>query len=180
MGNRIVLAGFLFLSVALNGCLVGHKIVYEIKPDKMGKGTATVWYTDIRSDATNDQQFEEDKNNLFDYMLKSSQFISDRKKEGKNVIARELYLEDNKLNGKVTYKFNKLSDVEKALSFEDGFYFLTLALDDSVLTTNGEIIKSANYKRILWGNDVNTLKFEISIEPAEGTPLKELAPLYKP
>lgn len=172
-----MLAGAL-ASLFTQGCLVGHKMSYEIVPEKSGKGSARVIYTDIRSDAKDDKEFEEDKKNLFDYMQKSSQFLGDMKKEGKNVVSRELYVENGKLNGRAVYKFDKISDVEN-LTYDDGFYFITLALDDSVLATNGEIIKSDKYKRILWGGDIDTLKFQILTEPTDGTPLKELASAYK-
>jgi len=177
--KKLFLSAFLLMPLFLSGCLVGNRIVYHIVPNQGGSGTAAVWYMNIRSDATDEEQFKQDQKLLFDYMLKSREFTKERADKGQNITSRELYLEDGRLNGKASYKFDKLSDVEKSLSFEDGFYFLTLALDDSVITTNGEIIKSSNYKRILWDDKIDTLKFEISIEPAEGTKLKDLAPLYK-
>ncbi|MCU7496695.1 MAG: hypothetical protein HF314_06660 [Ignavibacteria bacterium] len=177
--KKMFLSAFLLLPLFMSGCLVGNRIVYNIVPNQGGKGTATVYYMNIRSDATDSQQFQEDQRLIFDYMLKSREFLKERRDKGQDITSRELYLENGQLNGKATYKFEKLSDVEKTLSYEDGFYFLTLALDDSVITTNGEIIKSSNYKRILWDDKVDTLKFEISIEPAQGTQLKDLAPLYK-
>lgn len=177
--KKLFLSAFLLLPLFMSGCLVGNRIVYNIVPHQGGKGTATVYYMNIRSDASDDQQFKEDQKLLFDYMLKSNEFLKERREKGQNITSRQLYPDGDRLNGKATYNFEKLTDVEKSLSYEDGFYFLTLALDDSVITTNGEIIKSSNYKRILWDDKADTLKFEISIEPAEGTQLKELAPLYK-
>jgi hypothetical protein len=168
----LFVAGFLY-----SGCLVGHKIVYEIKVQPNGTGTATVIYSDIRSNATDDAKLDVDKTNLFSYMLKSTQFVNDMRKEGKDIISRKLYLEEGKLNGKAVYKFNKISDVEN-LSFEDNFYFVTLSLDDSVIATNGIQLKSATYKRILWDNTFTDLKFEILTEPAEGTKLVSLARFY--
>lgn len=162
-----------------SGCLVGHKIVYEINVNKDMPGTATVHYVNIRSDAVNDQEFEEDKKNLFEYMLKSDQFIKDRKTEGFEITSRELYLDDSKLNGKVNFNYNKLGDVE-GLAYEDGFFFVTMALDDSVLATNGEVIKSATYKRIIWDQSIKPLRFEILIEPTANTKLRPMANLYKP
>jgi hypothetical protein len=111
-------------------------------------------------------------------MQKSSRFLSDMKKEGKNIVSRELHAENGKLNGTAVYRFDKISDVEN-LTYDDGFYFITLALDDSVITTNGEIIKSDKYKRILWSDNVDTLKFQILTEPAEKTPLKDLVSQLK-
>jgi ABC-type antimicrobial peptide transport system permease subunit len=168
----------LVVGISFTGCLVGHKIVYIVDVNKGGPGTATVWYTDIRSDALNDKDYDEDRTNLFDYMLTSDKFVQDMKAEGKSITSRELTLDKGKLNGKAVYYFNNLSAVEN-LAFEDGFYYLTLALDDSVVSTNGEVIKSANYKRILWDQSINPLKFEILIEPEEGTQTRSLAQFYK-
>lgn len=178
MNKKLVFSAMAVLALFSQGCLVGHKISYEIIPDKAGKGTARVTYTDIRSDAQNQKDFEEDKSNLFDYMHKSQQFLSDMKKEGKNIVSRELFVDNGRLVGSAVYKFDKISDVEN-LTYDDGFYFITLALDDSVLATNGEIIKSDKYKRILWGDNIDTLKFQILTEPSDGSPLKDLAAEYK-
>ncbi len=168
----------IFAAIIMQGCLVGHKMVYEITPKGAGAGNATIWYHDIRSDAANGQEFQEDQNLLFDYMLKSEKFVQDLMREGKSVAKRNLYLEDNKLIGQVNFNFNKLGDVE-GIVFDDGFYFLTLDLADSVISTNGVIIKSPEYKRILWDSTITKLKFEIYTEP-ENQKLLELAPLYQP
>jgi len=178
MKLKMYLGTMLLLSVLMNGCLVGHRIAYEVKPEKDGKGTATVTYYDIRSDASNEQEFQEDRKSLFEYMLKSDQFAADLKKEGKNILSRDIFIEDNQLVGKAEYSFNDLGNVE-GLAHEDGFYFLTLALDDSVLATNGEVIKSANYKRIIWDESITPLKFEILTEPADEARLRDLKPFLK-
>jgi hypothetical protein len=179
MNKKYLPVTILLTSLFFGGCLVGHKITYEIKLDKSKKGTATVTYSDIRSDAQTEQEFLEDQKNLFDYMAKSPKFIKDRKAEGMDVVSRNLKVADSKLNGTVVYNFSKLTSVEN-LSYESGFYFITLALDDSVVTTNGEIIKSHNYKRILWDETATTLKFEILTEPSAGTKLRPMAAMYKP
>ena len=75
------------------------------------------------------------------YITKSDKLISQLKGEGKDVITRDLFLDNGKLNGKAEYRFNNIEKVE-GIRFEDGFYYLTLALDDSVISTNGQIIKS--------------------------------------
>jgi hypothetical protein len=173
------LYSLLIFAIIFNGCLVGHKIVYIVDVNKSGPGTATVWWTDIRSDATNDYEFNLDKDTLFHYILKSDEFVRDMKSEGKSITSRELILDKGKINGKAVYFFNKLGDVEN-LSYEVGFYYLTLALDDSVVATNGEVIKSAGYKRILWDESINPIKFEILIEPTAGTKTRSLSEFYKP
>jgi len=177
--RKILFGLFAVISISMfNGCLVGNKISYEINLETEKTGSATVMFSHIRSDGQNKDEFEEDKYNLFEYMVKSKEFIASMKKEGKNVVDRELYVEDGKLYGKGVYKFDNLTSVEN-LIFEDGYYYITLAPDDSILTTNGEIIKSHSHKRIIWDKSYKTLKFEIMVEPGAGTRLIDLAPYYK-
>lgn len=153
----------IFLPIAVfsfSGCLIFHKISYTIKVDG-NKGTAEVNIYDIRSDADSPSAFDEDKDYLFNYIWKSSEFIDDMKKEGKEITERNPYLSNDTLNGKIVFNFNKINDVESNLIFEDNFYYLTIPLEDSVITTNGEIMQSKEFKRILWDSSFKELKFEI-------------------
>ncbi len=83
------------------------------------------------------------------------------------------------LDGKAEYAFNDINKVE-GIRFEDGFYYLTLALDDSVISTNGQIIKSKEYKRILWDKSIKVLKFEMYSSGFDDNTFKALAQFYKP
>ncbi len=149
----------LVLIFSFEGCLIFNKISYNIKTD--GKaGTAEVYFYDIRSNADDPSEFEEDKNNLFSYMWKSSEFMENMRKEGKEILHRELYLSNDTLNAKVIFRFTDIRNAENII-LEDNFYYLTLPLADSVISTNGEIIESQQYKRILWDNNFSNLKFEI-------------------
>lgn len=153
---------------SLSGCLLFHKISYDVQVEENGRGTATVVFSDIRSDARSDSEFEEDKKNLFDYIYKSDDFVTEIKKEGKNVVLRDLFTAGDTLKGKAVFKFNNISAVEGIVS-EDGFFYLTLPVEDSVISTNGEIIQSKGYKRILWDGKLKNLQFEIySTDFAEG------------
>lgn len=172
-------AAVLFSGLMLQGCIIGHTIVYEIEVNSNGRGIAAVTYTDIRSNADTETKLDEDKKTLFSYMLKSTQFVNDMKKEGKEIISRKLYIEKGKLNGKASYRFTRIEDVEN-LSYEDDFYFVTLQPDDSVVTTNGTIIRSETYKRILWDNSFTKLQFEILTEPEGEAKLTDMAQFYDP
>lgn len=165
-------------AIIFNGCLIGNKISYNVQLDENGGGTAEVIIHDIRSDAKEDLDYEEDKSSLFEYMLKSNDFVLEMMKDGKYIKSRELYVEDGKLNGKVVYTFKKLSDFEN-LMLEDGYYHITMAPDDEPLSSNGEIIKSADYKRIMWGGDQKNLQFEMLIEPLESDTVRDLAVFYE-
>ena len=151
---------FLFFASLFSGCLIFHKMSYTINIDKDTTGTATVIVSDIRSDASAGSNLETDKKNLFDYIEKSPEFISQMKEEGKNIMHRELFLRGDTLMGKTDFSFQSIFSVEK-IRYEDGFYYLTLTLDDSVLTTNGQTIYSKDHKRILWDKSFKVLKFEM-------------------
>jgi hypothetical protein len=68
--------------------------------------------------------------------------------------------------------------VEK-IKYEDGFYFLTLTLDDSILTTNGQIIYSRDHKRILWDKGFKVLKFEMLGYPFKTNEYTRLSPFLE-
>ena len=161
----------------ISGCLVPEKISYTIKLDTDNRGIATMQFYNIKSNAEYDDEFQEDKKNLFDYISKNDKLVTQLKVEGKDILSRELYVEEGALNGKAEYKFSDIKNVE-GIIFEDGFYYLTLALDDSVISTNGQIIVSKDYKRILWDKNIRTLKFEMYSTDFDDKNFKALAPFY--
>jgi len=150
----------LLLIVHFSGCLVYKKVSYEINLNAKNSGEAVITLYDIKSDAVGNKEFEEDKSALFNHMLKSEQFLEDMKYEGKDITSRRLFLEKKSLNGEVKFKFTDISRIEGILH-QDGFYFLTVDLKDSILSTNGEIIVSPEHKRILWKDTEEILKFEM-------------------
>ncbi|HVO73294.1 MAG TPA: hypothetical protein VMT35_04680 [Ignavibacteriaceae bacterium] len=175
---KIILSLFFFSLVffGISGCLVFHKISYEINLDN---STAALFISDIRSDASDASAFTEDKAQLFEYYQKSTAFLDSLKKGGRNIISRELFKDNDTLNAKVIYLFNDISKVE-GIAFEEGFNFLTLPPDDSILSTNGQVVRSADYKRILWDESIKVLKFEMLGNTFEGGEFRSLAPYYKP
>ncbi|MCG6914335.1 hypothetical protein LJE86_10505, partial [bacterium BMS3Abin03] len=118
-----------------------HSVSYEINANGKGGGTAVVTVDNIKSDALNSSELNDDKKALFEFMYKSDEFISQMKDEGKEITSRKLYVEDGELNGEVHFKFDSLKNVE-GIVYEEPFYYLTLATGDSVISTNGEVIKT--------------------------------------
>jgi len=106
MKKIIILSTFLGLSLLTNGCLIFHSVAYEIKPPKNGTSSATVIVEDIRTDALNSDELKMDKENLFDFMYKSDEFIDQMKDEGKTITSRELTVQDGKLYGKIFFNFD--------------------------------------------------------------------------
>lgn len=158
--TKIFFLGFLLIIISNPGCLIFNKISYEITISEDKSGTANLYISDITSDATDDEAFAQDTAGLFTQMQKSEDFIEEMKREGRFITARKLIVNGENLDAEVKYNFKNISVVEN-ITHEDGFYFLTVEPSDSIISTNGQIIVSKNYKRILWDDKVKILKFEM-------------------
>lgn len=167
---------FLLLLLSNTGCLVFQKISYEIIINNDKSGIANIYITDITSDAIDEEAFQQDTAAIFTFMQNSDEFIEDMKSEGKIITHRKLLITDDKLDAEVNYNFKNIAGIEN-ISYEDGFYFLTMDPADSIVSTNGEIIKSKTYKRILWDDQQKVLRFEMF--SAETDAYRKLSPYYK-
>jgi hypothetical protein len=175
--GMFTLTGIL-LGFSLSGCIDFYKVSYEINLETPDKGTATVHIYDLRSDSIKEKDFETDRNNIFEFALKSDDFLKSMKQEGKIIKSRELYVVGDTLDANVVYKFNSITDVEN-MQHDAGFFYLTLEPRDSVISTNGQIIASKDRKRILWDKSTKNLKFEILSNTFEDKSYKMLGPYYK-
>ena len=169
----------LFFVFSLSGCIDFYKVSYGINLQTPDKGTAIVHLYDLRSDAVKEKDLETDKQNIFQFALKSNDFLQSMKQEGKNIQKRELYVSGDTLDANVIYTFDSITSVEN-MQHDAGFFYLTLEPSDSVISTNGEIITSKDRKRILWDKSMKTLKFEILSNTFSGKSYKMLGPYYKP
>ncbi|QQS35122.1 MAG: hypothetical protein IPM56_12790 [Ignavibacteriales bacterium] len=165
----------LLLIVSIQGCLSFNTISYDIVLNEDGTGSATALIKDIKSLSKTDSEFEEDKQYLFEYIYKSSDFIKEIKREGKNIKSRELFADGNKLNGRAEFTFTDISDVE-GIQTDEGFYYSVLSLGDSIVSTTGTIIVAEDHKKILWDKSFKNLKFEIFSEDTKGDSYRALLP----
>jgi hypothetical protein len=161
------------LIILMQGCLVFHTVSYEVNLDDEKSGTVTMQVTDIRSDAINTSELDQDKKQLFQDMLRGDDYVNQMRDEGKNILDRQLYVSEGTLNGSLKYSFDDISKVE-GIMYQEPFYFLTLSLEDSIISTNGEVIVSEGHKRIMWDNSLKTLKFEMFSADVESGSLVEL------
>jgi len=111
-------------------------------------------------------------------MYKSNDFIEQMKDEGKTITLRELFVENGKLNGIIKFSFDDIEIVE-GIIYEEPFYFLTLSPEDSIISTNGEVIVSDEYKRIMWDNTVKVLMFKMFSDDVDNGKLVGLAQYYE-
>ena len=161
------------LIILMQGCLIFHTVSYEINLTDEKSGIVKMQITDIRSDAMDVSELEEDKDQLFNFMLKSDDFIQQMKDEGKVITDRRLFKSEEKLNGSLIYSFTDISKVE-GIVYQDPFYYLTLSLEDSIISTNGEVIVSEGHKRIMWDNSLKTLTFKMFSADVDGGSLVDL------
>jgi len=169
-----ILIIFFALILLAQGCLLMHTVSYEVKPDEMGAGTVVLSIEDIHSDALNAYELKEDKKNLFEFMYKSNDFVEQMKDEGKIINSRKLFVEDGKLNGEIKFSYNDIETIE-GIIYEEPFYFLTLSPEDSIISTNGEVIISDEHKRIMWDNTIEVLKFKMFSDDVEDEKLINLS-----
>lgn len=162
----------------INGCLTFNTLSYKVVLNDEKSGIAYVVINDIRSDAVDENEFSDDTTKLFDDYLYGEDVLLSLKEEGKEVTSRSLKVDEGKLNAFITFTFADLNSVEN-LAVDGDFYYLTLPLADSVVSTNGQIIVSKDYKRIMWDKNVDTLKFEMFSIAFEDGNFRELAKYYK-
>jgi len=175
--KKIFFIIILIIPFIFNGCLLFHTVEYEVMPMEKGGGKATVTIEDIRSDALNEKELDEDKKNLFKFMYKSDEFVQQMKDEGKTITNRILSVKNDKLIGKIDFHFDDIEIVE-GIIYEKPFYYLTLAQGDSIISTNGEIIYGDDYKRIMWDNSIKILKFKMFSDSFEGQKLINMAEYF--
>jgi hypothetical protein len=164
--------------VFTQGCLLFNTVSYEVNLDGELSGSVNMQVKDIRSDAMNVSDLEEDKNQLFSFMWKSQDFVQQMEEEGKMITERELFIMNGKLYGNLSYDFADISTVE-GIQYQEPFYFLTLNPEDSIVSTNGEVILSDGLKRIMWDNSIKSLKFEMFSVDVEKGSLVELSQYLK-
>lgn len=160
-----------------NGCLLLEKVSYSITMNEKGSGNALLTVYNLRSDAIGNREFTEDTTQLFTYYLSSQRFMDSMAYYGKNVTQRKLVPEGNNLNAVLGFSFTDITTVEQ-IQHEAGLYYLTLQTDDSVVTTNGKIVVTDEYKRIIWPETEKKLEFTIAagnFNPAA----RGLAPYYQ-
>lgn len=167
----------LLLITQVTGCIVFHSVSYEVNVNEDGTGTALLTIEDINTDATTKEIIDEDVKSIFEHGLKSQQFVDDLKSEGKQIISRKVVVENEKLNAIVTYEFSDISRVE-GLQFDNPYFYLTIPVEDSIISTNGQITRTAEYQRIVWDKSIKILKFKMFSDNTNREGLTSLAPYY--
>jgi hypothetical protein len=175
--KKITLILFALISTQFAGCIIFNNVSYEVSMNEDGTGSVLVVIDDINSDATTKEELDTDIKNVLEYGYKSADFIDENNKEGKRITNRNLVVENGKLNAIVRYDFDDVSKVE-GMQYDDPYYYLTIAPDDSIISTNGQVTKTKEYQRIIWDKSMKTLKFKMYSDDTNKDGLTSLAPYY--
>ena len=167
----------LFLITQVTGCIVFHSVSYEVNVNEDGTGTALLTIEDLNTDATTKEMTDEDVKSILEYGLKSSEFVDGMKAEGKTITSRNVMVEREKLNAIIHYEFSDISTVE-GMQFDDPYYYLTIPVEDSIISTNGQITKTPEYQRIVWDKSIKTLKFKMFSDDTSREGLTSIAPYF--
>ncbi len=176
--KKLIYLTSLLLITQLTGCIVFHSVSYEVNINEDGTGVAKLSIEDINSDASTKEALDEDVKNILEYALTSKEFIDGLEAEGKRTVSRNIYVEGEKLNATISYSFVDISRVE-GMQFEDPYYYLTIPVEDSIISTNGQITKTAEYQRIVWDKSIKTLKFKMYSDDTNREGLTSLAKFYQ-
>ena len=176
--KKLIYLTSLLLITQLAGCIVFHSVSYEVNINEDGTGVAKLSIEDINSDASTKEALDEDVKNILEYALTSKEFIDGLEAEGKRTVSRNIYVEGEKFNATISYSFVDISRVE-GMQFEDPYYYLTIPVEDSIISTNGQITKTAEYQRIVWDKSIKTLKFKMYSDDTNREGLTSLAKFYQ-
>jgi hypothetical protein len=176
--KKIIYVLSLLLISQLTGCIVFYSVSYEVNINDDGTGTALVTIEDLNTDATTKEMIDEDVKSILEYGLKSTEFVDGMNAEGKKIVSRNLFVEKEKLNALISYEFDEISKVE-GMQFDDPYYYLTIPPEDSIISTNGQITRTNEYKRIVWDKSIKTLKFKMFSDDTNKEGLTSLAPYYQ-
>jgi len=176
--KRLTTLILITLTLQLTGCIVFHSVSYEINVNEDGTGIANLSVEDINSDATSKEALDEDIKNIMEYALKSQEFLEGMEAEGKKTASRDIYVVDGKLNASISFSFVEISRVE-GMQFDDPYYFLTIPVEDSIISTNGQVTKTSEYQRIVWDKSIKTLKFKMYSDDTNREGLTSLAKFYQ-
>lgn len=176
--KKLTITGMIILLIQFYGCIRFNNVSYEVVMNGNGQGTATVLIRDINTDATSNEAKDEDVKSILEHGWKSQEFIDDMISEGKKIISRDVYVEDEKLNAKISYEFDDINRVE-GMQYEDPYYYLTIPVDDSIISTNGQVTRTAEYQRIVWDKTIKILKFTMFSDNTDSEGLTSLAKYFK-
>lgn len=167
----------LSLLFLLPGCLTFKTVEYTITVNKDLSATGVVIFRGIGSDVADPEQRKLDMEGLVEYGLKSTEFINDRKSEGREVRSRKLYVENGLLTAEIGFSVKKVSDIE-GIYVNEEYIYVDVDPDSQLNHANGEINTYGGGSQVLWKKGPGKLTFAVSVYTDEQWPPFSLTQEY--
>lgn len=152
----------LLMPLFLSGCLTFKTVEYDLIVNKDLSAKGKVIFKGIGSDVVDTEQRKLDLEGLYDYGLKSQDFIKDRKAEGKSVTSRKLYLKDDLLIAEIEFTVKHVGEIE-GFYINDSFIYIDVDKDSELISANGEVNTYGGGKQVLWKKGPGKIEYSVSV-----------------
>lgn len=152
----------LLLLLFLPGCLTFKTVEYTITVNKDLSASGVVIFRGIGSDVADPEQRKLDLEGLVEYGLKSTDFINDRRAEGRDIKSRKLYVDNGLLVAEIGFSVKKVSDIE-GIYMNEEYIYVDVDPDSQLNSANGEINTYGGGSQVLWKKGPGKLSFAVSV-----------------
>ncbi|MBN8705819.1 MAG: hypothetical protein J0L62_08075 [Bacteroidetes bacterium] len=146
----------------VTGCLTFKTVEYDLTVNKDLSAKGKVIFRGIGSDVVDAEQRALDLEGLYDYGLKSQDFIKDRKTEGKIVTGRKLYVKDDLLVAEIDFTVKHVGEIE-GFYINDNFIYIDVDKDSELNAANGDVNIYGGGKQVLWKKGAGKIKYTVSV-----------------
>ena len=164
MKKILPLLSIVFL-IFIFGCLTFETIEIRIvfNENSSNQGKIDVIYSGIASTEEGLEKRQKDFEELIQ-LLEDDQFLLDQLTEGVYVKNRKLYEEHGKIIGKYSGIFANLKFDDNALKTANDEFLFMINRDQTVIETNGKIVKSDNNVFISWPMSQKELYWKVKMK----------------
>jgi len=152
----------LLLPFLFTGCLTFKTVEYDLTITKDLSPKGKVIFRGIGSDVVDSDQRKLDLEGLYDYGLKSQDFVKDRKAEGKTVTGRKLYLKDDLLVAEIEFTVKHVGEIE-GFYINDSYIYIDVDKDSELNAANGEVNSYGGGKQVLWKKGPGKIQYSVSV-----------------
>jgi hypothetical protein len=150
----------LILLIILSGCLVYETVEYRVNLNPDGKsGTIYIKFGNIESSEAEPTKQNEDFEELLS-KWKDDKYLLERMNDGVYIKKRELTLDHGVLVWQEVGVFSDVQKMKDGISFDDTTH-ITLAKDETVLSTNGTVLLSKDSTVVVWPPHTRDLRIKI-------------------
>ena len=166
----------LVLVFLFNGCLMFKTVEYHVSLNTDGKsGTIIIKYSNVQSSEAEPSKQNEDFEELLS-KWKSDKYLLDRMNDGVYIKKRDLTLTHGILVWQEVGIFSDVQKMKDGISYEETTR-ISLAKDETVLSTNGVVLMSKDSTVVVW--PPHTRDFHVKIQQKNFQPTSYFAEKFR-